>query len=390
MQDKKLFYLSALLITISILLSYSLTTFTVLYFNYSHFHFFIRQLISGIISIAIIWLLATRLPLKYVNRFGIGLFIISFLLMIAMVVMPSSLVTAIGGAKRWIKLPGFSIAPVEFFKVGFVYFLAWSFTRKFQHSHHETLLKELVSTFPYLVLFFIAVLSIAVFQNDIGQVMVLGLTFSFMLLFAGRSLKLFFIFIGAAVALFVIFVSISENRIARIKMWWASAQKLILSYLPSSLAQELKVDDVQESYQLIQSLNAIHHGGFIGQGLGNGQFKLGFLSDVHTDFVLAGMTEELGFIATLAISFIYILLIHRIFKIANRTRDMTTYLFSSGMASLIGFSFLINSFGISSLIPIKGLAVPLLSYGGSALIATSIGIGLVLLLSKKSADGNGL
>ena len=383
MQDKTLFYLVIGLITLSILSSYTLSTYVTLHFGYDQFHFFIRQLISGTLAILIIWSLAYLFPVRLVNYLGLGLFIFSFILMISMIFMPSSLVTAVGGAKRWIKLPGFSLAPVEFFKIGFVYFLAWSFSRKFATFNKENLKKEVALIAPYIFLFLIAVLSIAIFQNDIGQVMVLGLTLSFMLLFAGRSFKLFSILIGLAVALFIIFVSISENRIARIKMWWASAQKIILSYLPSSLAQELKIDNAKESYQIINSLHAIHNGGIIGQGLGDGEIKLGFLSDVHTDFVLAGLTEELGFIGITLVALLYILIIHRIFKTANQTHDRVTYLFGVGLASLIGFSFLINSFGISSLIPIKGLAVPMLSYGGSAMLANGVGIGLLLLLSKR-------
>ena len=384
MQDKRLFYLVIALITVSILAAYSLSTYATLHFGYSQFHFFVRQLVSGIIAIILLWLIASKLSPQKAHIFGVWLFVVSFVLMIAMSFMPSSLVTAVGGAKRWIKLPGFSIAPVEFFKVGFVYFLAWSFTRKFQNFHRENLGREIVSILPYIALFLIAVLSIAIFQNDIGQVMVLGLTLSFMLLFAGRSFKLFSLLMGLAIALFVLFVSISHNRIERIKMWWASAQKIILSYLPPSLAQELKLDNAKESYQIINSLHAIHHGGIVGQGLGNGAIKLGFLSDVHTDFVLAGLTEELGYIGLAAIIAIYIFIIHRILRIANRAQDRTTYLFAVGVASLLGFSLLINSYGISSLIPVKGLAVPFLSYGGSSLLANAIAIGLVLALTKKA------
>ncbi len=384
MQDKIIFYLVAAIAILSILSAYSLSTYATLHFGYSQFHFFIRQFISVSIALFLMWFLAAKFPIQLATKFGIALFLFSFVLMIAMIFMPPSLVTAVGGAKRWIKLPGFSLAPVEFFKIGFIFFLAWSFSRKFQEEGKIDLKKEILSILPYIFLFLIAALSIAIFQNDIGQVMVLGLTFSFMLFFAGRSFKLFSILIGVAIALFVIFVSISENRIARIKMWWASAQKIILSYLPPSLAQELKIDNVKESYQIVNSLHAIHNGGFIGQGLGNGEIKLGFLSDVHTDFVLAGLTEEFGFIGITIIIALYILLFHRIFKTANRTNDRTTFLFSVGIASLMGFSLLINSFGISSLIPIKGLAVPLLSYGGSSMLANAIGIGMVLLLAKRA------
>ncbi len=382
MQDKKLFYLASLLIILGVISSYTLTTYVTRHFGYSEYHFFLRQLFSALVAITLMWIVAAKVPQKYAMKLGLGIFILFFFLMVAMSFMPSSLVTAVGGAKRWIRLPGFSLAPVEFFKIGFIFFLAWSFSRKFD-ANKTNFKNEIILILPYLGLFFLVAVSIAIFQNDIGQVMVLGLTLSFMLLFAGRSVKLFFMLIGVAFTLFIIFVSISENRINRIKMWWASAQKIVLSYLPPSVAQELKLDNVQESYQITNSLHAIHNGGILGQGLGGGQIKLGFLSDVHTDFVLAGMTEEIGFIGITLVVLLYVLLIHRIFKVANQAPDRTAYLFSVGIAMLIGFSFLMNSFGISSLTPIKGIAVPFLSYGGSSLLANALAIGMILLLSKR-------
>jgi cell division protein FtsW len=382
MEDKRIFYLTSLLIITGVIFSYSLTTYVTLQFGYNEFHFFKRQFYIAIISIILIWLFAVKVPKEHSIKIGLSIFIVSFFLMLIMTLLPSSLVTAVGGAKRWIKFPGFSLAPVEFFKVGFVFFLAWSFSRKL-NLQNTNLKNEMILILPHLAIFFVAVISIAVFQNDIGQVVVLGLTLSFMLLFAGRSIKLFFLLIGVAFSLFLVFVFISENRINRIKMWWASAQKYILSYLPSSLAQELKIDNVQESYQIIRSLDAIHNGGIIGQGIGSGQIKLGFLSDVHTDFVLSGITEEVGFFGLSVIVFVYLLLIFKIFKAVNRSEDKITYLFGVGIAMLMAFSFLMNSFGISSLTPIKGIAVPFLSYGGSSLLANSLAIGLLLLLLSK-------
>ncbi len=384
--DKKLFQIATAIIIISMLASYSLTTYTTLYFGYSQYHFFVRQTLFGLIAIFAMWYLARQNPDTFIKPFGLWLFILSFLLMLGMKFFPSSLVTTVGGAKRWIKIFGFSVAPVEFFKVGFVFFLAWSFSRKFNNDMPKKLSYEIKLIAPYLFLFLIAVLSIALFQNDIGQVTVLGLTLAFMLVFAGRSLKLFFILLGFALTLFIIFVSISEHRIARIKMWWASAQNLLLSYMPTWMAQELKLDNAKESYQIANSLNAIHHGGMIGQGIGNGQFKLGFLSEIHTDFILSGIGEEVGFIGIVILMILYLILLQRLFRIANRTPNKTTYLFSVGVAMLIGFSLLINAFGVTSLIPIKGIAVPMLSYGGSSMIANGIALGMVLMMSKSRKE----
>ncbi len=384
MVDKTLFILASILITIGIIGSYTFSTYTTLLYGYNEFHFLIRQLIAGMGAIVLMWWISRLDPSKWTKIIGISLFIIFFILMISMYFLPSSLVTSAGGAKRWIRLPGFSLAPVEFFKIGFVYFLAWSFSRKFANDDKKkVLLEEIKMILPYMVVFLFVVILIAVFQNDLGQVMVLGLTLSFMLFFAGRSFKLFLTLIGSAVTLFIIFIFTSEHRINRILSWWANAQNYILSYLPQTIAEKLRVENAPEPYQISHSLNAIHHGGIFGTGLGEGILKLGFLSEVHTDFVLAGIAEEFGYIGVFAVTVIIALMIHRIFKIANRSKDRLDYLFCIGVGLLLGFSFLINAYGISGLTPIKGIAVPFLSYGGSAMLANGIALGLVLMISKK-------
>ena len=141
---------------------------------------------------------------------------------------------------------------------------------------------------------------------------------------------------------------------------------------------------VEEPYQIGHSLNAIHNGGLFGAGIANGTFKLGFLSEVHTDFVLAGLAEEFGFIGVLFVVFIFLWMLQRIFKIANRVEDSSLYLFSIGVGLLLAFAFLVNAYGISGITPIKGISVPFLSYGGSSMIAASIGVGMVLMASKKA------
>jgi cell division protein FtsW len=154
--------------------------------------------------------------------------------------------------------------------------------------------------------------------------------------------------------------------------------------LPFDFASEnLRVVAVKEPWQISNSLNAMHNGGFMGQGLGNGQFKLGYLSEVHTDFILAGITEELGFLGLALVTFTMLFIIFRIFKIASKVKNPMYYLFSIGVGLLIAFAFILNSYGISGITPIKGIAVPFLSYGGSHILASCIAIGMVLMVSKK-------
>jgi cell division protein FtsW len=298
--------------------------------------------------------------------------------------LPEQFVTSAGGAKRWIRLPGLSFAPVEFFKIGFVFFLAWSFARRI-NSEKKSLKTEALLLLPYLVVFAVFVIYlIAVMQNDIGQVIVLALTFAVMAFFAGTSFKLFSLalLLSGIVATFAVINS--ENRIMRIKAWWSTAQNAVLSFLPESVASSLRVENAPEPYQLSHSLNAIKHGGFFGEGIGNGIVKLGYLSDVHTDFVLAGLTEELGALGVFCITLIFCVIIYRIFKIASHCRNRAHSLFALGIGMLIVFSFLMNAYGVTSITPIKGIAVPFLSYGGSSLLATCVGVGMVLMISKRA------
>ncbi len=382
--DRKLFTLVAILMGISVILSYSLATYATLLFGVSEFHFVIRQAVFAFVSITIIWGLSTLDPDKWLKPIGFTLFFGSLILMIAMPFLPESVVSEVGGAKRWMKIAGFSLAPVEFFKVGFVYFLAWSFSRKLGHHDGMGLRNEFIRFAPYAFVFIIAMFIIAFLQKDLGQVIVLGMTLLFMLIFAGSSFRFFISILGGIFVSVIIFILTAEHRILRIKSWWSLAQNSVLSIFPESVAEKLRVPVEVEPYQIGHSLNAINNGGIFGVGLGNGTFKLGFLSEVHTDFVLAGLAEEFGFFGVLVVVVLFMWMLQRIFKVANRAEDTSIYLFSIGIGLILSFAFMVNAYGISGITPIKGISVPFLSYGGSAMLGAAFGVGMVLMASKKA------
>lgn len=382
--DRILFTLVASLIGISVLLSYTLSTYATLLFDVNEFHFAIRQALFGLLGITIIWGLSTLNPDKWLKPIGFLLFFGSLGLMIAMPFLPESLVSEVGGAKRWIKIAGFSLAPVEFFKVGFVYFLAWSFSRKLGHHDDMGIIKEFKRFSPYAFIFLAAMFIIAFLQKDLGQVVVLGCTLLLMLIFAGSSFSFFLTILGGILFFIAIFITTAEHRVARIKSWWALAQTSVVDILPSVIGDRLRIPVEVVPYQIGHSLNAIHNGALFGTGMGNGTFKLGFLSEIHTDFVLAGIAEEFGFMGVFLVVFLFMWVLQRIFKIANRSEDMSIYLFSIGIGLILSFAFMVNAYGVSGIMPIKGISVPFLSYGGSVMLGSSFGIGMVLMASKKA------
>jgi len=383
MVDTKLFLTAVVLLTISVIMSYSLAAYAVVHFHYGEFHFLERQIAAVMVGILIMFILSKFDPDVWFPRFGFLLFAFSFLAIIAMQVMPQSMVNTAGGATRWLQIGPVSIAPVEFFKVGFVFFLSWSFARKLQDRGKMTLYEEFLVFLPYAFLFGFAVILIAIFQKDLGQVVVLAGTLSILFVFAGRSMKFFLVLVAIGFAAFVALIMMSEHRIKRIISWWTTVQDSIHSVLPFESIKSLQVEVIKEPYQISNSLNAIYNGGFWGQGLGNGQFKLGYVSEVHTDFVFAGIAEEFGFFGVGVVVALLVYLIFRLNKIAGDVLEPHYYLFTVSVALIISLSLIINTFGISGITPIKGIAVPFLSYGGSQVVANSVAIGMVLMISKK-------
>ncbi len=380
--DKIIFLVTISLIVIGIVFSLSLTAYTTAWYGFDEFHFFYRQFISGIFSIFLIWAISRLDPDKYFMLVGFSLFLVFLILMSIMRFLPEEYILEAGGAKRWIKFPFVSLAPVEFFKVGFIFFLSWSFSRKIE-SGVDSLMDELKIFMPYVLAFGVVVYLIAIMQNDIGQVIVLGTALAVMAFMAGTSARFFMLSMLGATVVFIVAIVGSEHRVARVISWWSNVQNFILSFLPEWMSDKLRVEVSEAPYQITNSFYAIKNGGIFGQGLGNGTIKLGYLTEVHTDFVLSGIAEELGLVGILFIISLFFIIMFRSLKIANRSTNKIYSLFALGTTLLIGTSLFINSFGITGITPIKGISVPFLSYGGSSLVAHSIAIGMVLMISKK-------
>jgi cell division protein FtsW len=147
-------------------------------------------------------------------------------------------------------------------------------------------------------------------------------------------------------------------------------------------------DPGERGFQVIQSLLSFYSGGFTGVGLGLGQGKLFFLPEAHTDFTLAVLGEEMGFIGFAFILMLYGFLIFRGFQIALQTEKLNERAVALGLSLILSFSVLINVAVTLGLLPTKGLTLPLLSYGGSSLLCTSLALGWLLSLDRRSRNGS--
>ncbi len=269
------------------------------------------------------------------------------------------LVLALGmnirGGLRWLSLGLFSFQPSEVAKFALILWLALKL------SDHQDDIKQFwrgfVPSFLILGLF----CTMVVLQRDLGTSVVMGATAITMILIAGARLS--HVFLGllpgiAGVAGLIIF---TPWRLERVKIFLDPWR-----------------DPYGGGYQLIQSLTAFARGGLRGRGLGASEQKLGYLPDGHSDFIFAVWGEETGLIGTLILVGLFVILMAVAFRIALNARDRFGVLLGSGIATLISIQSLLNLCVTTSLIPTKGLPLPFISEGGTALVINMVLVGVLL------------
>lgn len=271
------------------------------------------------------------------------------------------------GSVRWIPVGFFNIQPSEFAKVVLILFLAQFWTNHI--SSWINIFKSLIWIAPFIFLIFK--------QPDLGSTLTLVAVWIGMLFGSGISMKKMFVLIP--IALLVLPTS-----------WFFlqgfQKQRIIAFLQPQS-------DPLGHGYNLIQSTIAVGSGQFWGRGLGRGtQSRLQFLPEFRTDFIFASIAEEMGFLGALVILGIYLYLLTFCLLVAQRTEDKFIFLLSIGIFSMLLFQIFINIGMNLGILPITGITLPLISYGGSSLVVTLICLGLLQLIakSKKRIDTEGL
>jgi len=259
-----------------------------------------------------------------------------------------------GGARSWIDLGFASIQPSEFAKIGIIISFA-----KFLETREERLgtLKDII-----LPTAFVGVPIALVFtEPDLGGVMVFLAIFVGMVFAAGISYKLILWGIAAGIAA-IPPALLSETQKTR----------LLVFINPG-------IDPLGGGYHVIQSMIAVGSGRLLGKGLYQGtQNKLDFLPAPHTDFIFSVLGEELGFVGAVVLIFFQFLLLYRILDAARQAKDRFGYLMVIGVLSMFAFQIVENIGMTIGIMPITGLTLPFVSYGGSSLLANMIAVGLVI------------
>jgi cell division protein FtsW len=264
-----------------------------------------------------------------------------------------------GGAVRWLNLGIFSFQVSEMVKVALILFLAHFLTEKANHirEFREGMLVPLgiMGTLVGLILL----------QPDFGTTFIIALiTFLMIFLAGGRIVHL-----AGLAALFL-----------PVALWLLLHKSYRLARLTAFL--DPWKDPRHSGFQIIQSLIAFGSGGTFGVGIGDGMQKLFYLPEPHTDFILSVIAEESGFIGVGLILLLYTILIVRGFRISLKAPDLFGNLLAAGLTMMLALEAFINIAGVMGLIPLKGLALPFLSYGGTSLMMSLAAVGILLNISS--------
>lgn len=260
-----------------------------------------------------------------------------------------------GGAKRWLALGPVTLQPSEFLKIVLGLYLAGYLSRRY------TLLNDLQTGIVPLGVFYAAFAALLALQPDIGSVVLLGTLVGLMLLVGGTRLTLLGLIVGVMLAAFLVLIVLSPEKLARLVGWW--------------LPDETQAGD---GYQVFNARIVIGSGGLFGAGLGQGiHHALGYLPQSDTDFLFAVAAEETGWVGVAVIVLLYAAIAVRGLALATRCRDEFSRYAAFAMTLLLTLPALVHMAVCLGLMPTKGLVLPFMSYGGSAMVASFVTLGIL-------------
>lgn len=313
--------------------------------------FFKRQLVFALLSFAV--LIGTiHIPFRYIEKYGWALWFMATLGVLATFV--PGLGVRVGGALRWIQLPiGVRFEPAELLKISFSVWFASLLCRR------ENSLGSM--KWYWLILATITPMVLMLKQPDFGSFAIVTMVAVTLLFAFGLQWKYITAAFAIIIPAFYFLVMNVPYRKAR-----------VLAFL------DPWADPAQKGFQVIQSMLSFHSGGLTGAGLGQGQGKLFFLPEAHTDFTLAVLGEEMGFIGFVAVLALYAFVVFRGIQVAVKAEDTFKRALALGLSVTFAMSVFINAGVVMGLLPTKGLTLPFLSYGGSSLLTLAFMFGLIL------------
>lgn len=320
--------------------------------NYQDKYFFIKQqfiwVVLGILAMALLSLF----NYQHFKKLALPILLLAFGLLL-LVFVPGLGVSALG-AHRWLNIGFINIQPVEIIKLASVIFFSALFHKG-------------VKTMPFLIIFAMVAIIVGLMQKDLGSTVVYTIIAVGLYFLAGAPLKYFFALVPLVLLGGAIFILSSSYRLKRV----------LAFFDPFSDPQGF-------SYHISQILIALGSGGWFGLGIGQSRQKFNFIPEVTTDSIFAVIGEELGFLGSATLILLISFILFRIFSIAQNSQDPFGKLLASGIGLWLGAQVIVNLSAMVAIIPLTGVPLPFISYGGSALLTNLVAIGILLNISKST------
>lgn len=331
------------------------------YDKFSDSYWYLKhQILQGFLPGLLLFFVLSKLNYQKLKKFYILFFLFSIVLL-ALVFIPGLGVSFGTGSKSWIYLLGFSFQPAEIIKLTFLIFItAWLDKRR-----------ERLDSFAYgfipFILYVGIIAALIIAQPDIGTLSIFLLIVFLVYFVAGAKWKHLGLITLGAIAALGILIKIAPYRIARLTAFLN----------PSADPQGI-------GYHINQALLAIGSGGWFGLGLGHSLQKFQYLPEVAGDSIFAIMAEELGFVLMLILIMLFLWMFIKMIKIAEKAPDFFGYLLTIGIAVWLTGQFFVNIGAMLGLLPLTGLPLPLISYGGTSMLTMMAAMGIVVNISKQT------
>jgi len=326
--------------------------------DFSDRYFFVKNQIIwvglGLVALFVFF----NIDYHKVVRFGPLAFVFGIILLIA-VLLPH-LTPEVLGARRRFEIGPVVVQPAELMKLLFILYFSSVFTKN--QKENAAVLKLL----PFLIILGIMVVLI-ILEPDLGTALILVAVGVILYFVSGGPLRYFLFLIPLLIGLGFALAIISPYRAARLTTFFNP-----------------QTDPQGKSYHINQILIALGNGGMFGRGLGQSRQKYEYLPEAPTDSIFAVIAEELGFAGSLSFLIVFLFLIYRGFKISISAPDKVGFVLAFGITSWIAVQGLVNLSGMVSLLPLTGVPMPFISYGGSALVTIMSAVGILLNISKQA------
>ncbi len=319
-------------------------------------YFFRKQLIAAGIGFAGL-LIAAATPVEVYRKLAYPLMAVVLLVLVLLLI--PGIGTTRGGARRWLILGGFAFQPAELAKLSLLLYLARSLAKKADKMASFSL-----GVLPHLIVGGIFI-GLIVLEPDLGTAVTLGLLLILMLFIAGARLSHLAAIGLAALPVVALAIMGAEYRLRRLMTFmdpWRDASK--------------------SGFQIIQSYIAFGSGQLLGRGLGESRQKMFYLPEAHTDFIFSVIGEEMGLLGALGVLALFAVIIVRGLRLTSRIEEPFSQYLVFGLTTLLGLQALIHMSVVMGLMPTKGLVLPFISYGGSAMMVNLVEAGMLLGLSR--------